>query len=374
MNTLQCRSRKAGWTAVLLCLLSLYVVHSLHAATKQTVFAVVTELTGWAIARSADGEERELAAGSKLYTYETIITGENTRLVANGPDGTIKLRNKQVYTLLPHSARAARGAADKSASPRHSTPVYVDTTEDFLVDETAPAASAAPAEEDILAALPPSAGGHLLSAREFLFSGDAEKTGYPLYSYLLFNREDLEGSVYQRRVAAIQGYLELLAPVAEVRDHIAQKDINIFYLPLKASLPGVDSAVLEAYVTSLNNNQLAKHILDNYDFSHARVLLHQAGLEGDGPFIVTTTRPLSQNNIEADEKVITQDLSHVPPELVKLWVQQFKYEAARWRSGESSALRKFALHLRTEISVLAEAFRITNEAVAAIIKEGDAPE
>lgn len=370
MNTLQSPPHSAGWSVVLLCLLGFSVIQNLYAATNQAVYAVVTELTGWAIARSTEGEERELTVGSELYSYEMIVTGKESSLVAKGPNGTIKLLGQQMLTLFP-------------SDPNDSMPDYGYTYDPGSTEDRAlsvevpvesviePAAGAGPAWGDIDAAPVPSVNGHLLSARDFLISGRTENSSYPLYSYLLFNREDLEGSVYQRRVAAIQGYLALLAPVAEVSTDIAQEDINIFYLPLKAALPDVDPVVLEAYLTSMDQNQLAKHILDNYDFSHARVLLHRAGLEGDGPFIVTISRPLSKNNIKPDEKVITQDLSHVPPELVKLWVQQFKYEAARWRSGESSTLRKFALNLRTEISVLAEAFRITNEAVAAIIKDQD---
>lgn len=367
MKACQRPRRSIGWTIALLCLLCVHTPDSPLAATNQTVFAVVTALTGWAIARSTDGKQRELAVGSELYPYEIIITRDNTRLVANGPDGIIELQGKQVLTLRPAGARQ-RKALGKFGGLLGGK--VMDKGIAQAASKPSPKAAATAAQPSPVAAT----GGHLLSAREFLFSGQAEASGYPLYSYLLFNREDLEGSVYQRRIAAVQGYLQLLPPVKDVSADIAKEDINIFYLPLKASLPGADPAALEAYVAKLKPNSLAKHILDNYDFSHARVLLHRSGLEGDGPFIVTAIRPLSKNSVKPDETVLTQDLSHVPPELVKLWVQQFKYEAARWRTGESTTLRKFALHLRTEISVLAEAFRITNEAVAAMIKEGDATE
>ena len=66
-----------------------------------------------------------------------------------------------------------------------------------------------------------------------------------------------------------------------------------------------------------------------------------------------------------------QDLSGVPPELVALWVDEFKRQVLREATETPEHLRRLTLNLRTQIAILAEAFAITKSAVAEMF---EAPE
>jgi hypothetical protein len=63
----------------------------------------------------------------------------------------------------------------------------------------------------------------------------------------------------------------------------------------------------------------------------------------------------------------------VPPDLVALWVDEFKRQVVQEATETPEHLRRLALNLRTRIAVFAEAFAITKSAVAEMFDEPKGP-
>jgi hypothetical protein len=210
----------------------------------------------------------------------------------------------------------------------------------------------------------------IYTARGILFTGQSEEKGYSLYSYLLFQRSDQSGENYDRRVAAIRGFIDEIDELAELEAQgIPKEEINIFYVPLRPFLGEVSFDVMRIYLSGLRRDESIKQIIESYDFARSRLLLQKMALAGDGPYIVSYRTPISGRQDISPDQLLIQDLSRVPPDLVRLWIVEFKRQVVQERSGNNTNLRRFALRLRTEIAVLAKAFQITKEAVAGMIDE-----
>ena len=96
----------------------------------------------------------------------------------------------------------------------------------------------------------------------------------------------------------------------------------------------------------------AQWLLDNYDYAHARFLLH--ALPGDltrGPYLVSSLQPLDKSTTGP---YLVQNLSSVPPHLVSLWTFEFLNQAAQEHFWEPSTGRMLVLRLRTAIGIMAE--------------------
>src|SRR5271166_3715387 len=75
-------------------------------------------------------------------------------------------------------------------------------------------------------------------------------------------------------------------------------------------------------------------------------------LHGDGPFIISSYRPLEGPN-SLTTPYIFEDLSSVPPDVVEFWVQQFKCPTSQERSRDKETVSSVALRLRTAIAIFA---------------------
>jgi hypothetical protein len=214
-----------------------------------------------------------------------------------------------------------------------------------------------------------------VTGRDLLLPGRRERSGHPLYSYLLFAGAR-EGSREERARfnAAIQAFVGQFSPVEVLeRGGTARSEINVFYAPVKQVTRFIPPPGPSAYFFNLSVDEQAAVLQKYYDYGRAETLLGQMRLSGNGPFIVSVLRPLSDHPVDAGEAFLVQDLSDVPAELVGLWVDEFKRQVVREATGSPEHLRRFALNLRTRIAVLAEAFSITKAAVAEMFEAPEAP-
>ncbi len=204
------------------------------------------------------------------------------------------------------------------------------------------------------------------TGRDLLFSGEKERDGHPLYSYLLYaGSESGEREDRARFTSAIKAYVgQARTADALESSGAARSSINIFYAPLKPIFEDTSPTSMRLHFAQRSAEEQIDLLSRLYDYPRADVLTGQLRLRGKGPYIVSVLRPLSAQAVTGDEAFLVQDLSSVPPELVELWVEEFKRQVVQEATDSPEHLRRFALNLRTKISVLAEGFSITREAVA----------
>jgi hypothetical protein len=174
-----------------------------------------------------------------------------------------------------------------------------------------------------------------VTSRALLGPEETEESGYGLYSYLVFGLRPTrrDSPRYQRCVKALEAYLEL-EDVSSVERYVSRNGINITYLPVKDPGARPDPAAT----------------LEVYDYSRAqRILSLTRGATWEGPFLISARRPLSDAQALPSENIF-QDLSTVPPDLVRLWVKHFIAQAGQERFWERQTRDEFVLEMRTRIA------------------------
>lgn len=205
-----------------------------------------------------------------------------------------------------------------------------------------------------------------LTVRGLLFGPGTEEPGYALYSYLLFTRDNQMGERWQRRrqaiLAFLQGYIDI-AKLSE-EDKTAQP-LNIFLAPVRA-IGEVQSNSGRYSIDRLNT-----HLIYHYDFKVSLLILSRLKLDGSGPYIVSYRAPISTREALARvnrEQMLIQNLGWVPPRLVRLWIEEFRQQAARTRFWDQKNFRQFGLRMRTTIAAVADSYEITKAAAADLIE------
>lgn len=192
------------------------------------------------------------------------------------------------------------------------------------------------------------------TGREFLLSGDKEKPGYGLYSYLLWH-DPPAAPDRDRFLTIISAFMQLTkvsiqegdvlvanseGPLTKPAETIAKANLNIAYLPLNASPP---------------ESPTADWILDHYDTNRAQILLGRVNRRyKSGPYIVSTLTPLNAP-LPQDSHFLFQDLSArvVPPEVAAKWIAKFQDQASSQDFSKSDKVTDFILTLRTTVAALA---------------------
>jgi hypothetical protein len=193
--------------------------------------------------------------------------------------------------------------------------------------------------------------------RALLLKGRAESKGYALYSYMLLGAP-VNDSNRERYQKFVQAYLDRIREFKELESLFLSSQLNITYLP-------VDSEPSEPCDTDW--------VLEHFDYERARFLLASVpGTHGDGPFIISSYHPLQGPNT-ITKPYIFEDLSSVPPDVVALWVQQFKSQTAQERSWDKETVSRVVLKLRTVIAIAAIALPDVQKAVFQWIKLGSNP-
>ena len=182
-------------------------------------------------------------------------------------------------------------------------------------------------------------GENLISAKQYLFPGDTEVSGYGLYSYLLFSAPPKDDDEEDRYLKAIEAYLLVLQGVDEyLRRYIRPRRLNITYIPLRESPKPAKS-----------NTEWAENVLAVYDYATAQIMLNSVNQTyKHGPYLLSVLKPLSEQDLSA---YLWEDLTGVVPELAWDWIKLFTYLAAQERSWSEATLRRFGLKLSNLIAV-----------------------
>jgi hypothetical protein len=205
----------------------------------------------------------------------------------------------------------------------------------------------------------------------FLTPLQREQPGYGLYSYLLFGSrpESLSSAHWQRFEQAIAAFLDIPS-ATEIAQYVAAARINISFLPVIISQrelplhaqPRVFHFDLERLAGHATEHQAAGKttppgpdtaciLVSNYDYARAQVLLSVfAEPHQEGPYIVSVAQPLS-TIYTPPRQYLYQDLSSVPPELIRLWVNEFVAQSREQEFWKTRTKEQFILRLRTTIGV-----------------------
>ena len=199
------------------------------------------------------------------------------------------------------------------------------------------------------------------SGRSLLVDRDEEEQGFGLYSYLLFGSpppresesppsEESRSEVCPpaeesraRYVAALQAYVDVVQPIEDVLRYREPATVNITYLPVKSMVP---EAVQESPAA----------LLDNYNYVRAELILDALAAEDDlrdGPYILSYDQPLTDQS-ELTERYLFQDLSSVPPRLIRVWVKEFVNQVEQPEYWDRRFWPTFRLYLRQGLANLAE--------------------
>jgi hypothetical protein len=199
-------------------------------------------------------------------------------------------------------------------------------------------------------------GGHLASddlytARSFLVGVEAEEKGYGLYSYLLFSAPPIS-ETKERYEAAVRAFLAH-APIPAMQAMLPKKTLNIFYLMLMDQPPNDVARCLLHNCYPVRDADV-NWILAHYNYARAQILLSKIYPEKlNGPIIASFIEPVlispALSNDQIDRKILFQNLSSVPPHLVRMWVDVFIENATGEESSFKQDLQDLMLHLWTAL-------------------------
>jgi hypothetical protein len=195
-----------------------------------------------------------------------------------------------------------------------------------------------------------------LSGRALLLPTNSEPKGYGLYSYLLFDTPPKDNLERERYLKALESYLLVLQPIAELERYRRRSELNIMLIPVKRNieLPDDLSSPRQA-------SQAAEQVLAAYDYARASALLADLGKQmvQSGPFLVSIRPAVSNPGV----LFLFFDMSRVTPKLVWDWMRAFCSLAAQERSWSEIELKRLALNIRNVIAVAA---RTTPEVLGAL--------
>jgi hypothetical protein len=215
---------------------------------------------------------------------------------------------------------------------------------------------------------------------------DAKEPEYGLYSYVLFGSqpEFIGSDQWLRYRETIRAFL-LMPDVRWIRQ-IPLDHLNATFLPLTCPASELPDAFTPASCFRFSPALLDAHrrrheqagteplppdtdggysrwsaeaaciLVSSYDYGRATELLARfPGTHNGGPYIFSTTIPLSRSNASPSQFLI-QDLSPVRPELIRLWVEEFKKQAHEEEFWKTNTKDQFILSLRNAIGELSQEF------------------
>jgi hypothetical protein len=201
----------------------------------------------------------------------------------------------------------------------------------------------------------PLGSGALVTSRDLLAKDKPEEKGFGLYSYILFGSPPNEAT-HERYLETLRDFLAIPSTREMVED-VPKKQLNVTYVPYKP-------------VKGTPNPSSAEELLNAYDYDRASGLLARISCqEGEvvcgpyleGPYIISTTKPLSEQR-SLSHDFLYQNLSSVPPKIVTLWVDEFMKQSAQTEFWKERKGPHVALELRTAVAILAEGFPTVGDA------------
>jgi hypothetical protein len=201
----------------------------------------------------------------------------------------------------------------------------------------------------VLVEQPEARGG--ITGWSLLLSGTKEKSGYGLYSYILFGSRPTDAT-RERYLKTLEAYVSLVESIASLEaSGIAKHRLNITYVPVIKIPPPKERPSPE-------------WLLNNYNYAGARAIL--SALPGvyrsDGPYIVSQLKPINATQ-QIKDKYLYQDLSIIMPRVVFGYAREFLNQAAQERYWEESTTRQLALKLQNTMYLMARALPDVTEAM-----------
>ncbi|NOU10211.1 MAG: hypothetical protein HOO98_09370 [Nitrospira sp.] len=195
--------------------------------------------------------------------------------------------------------------------------------------------------------------GPLISSRQFLMPTVKEKTGYGLYSYLVFSTPPQHDEEKTRYLKVLEACLSMMRDIEEFRNRQPAAELNATYIPLRKSP-----------MPSTSDSEWAEHVLDAYDYAAAQILLNKLGATyQQGPYLISVQKQPLSTSKKPPPLYLFQDFTGVVPDHASNWVKHFIYLAAQQRSWEDQSLRQAHLKMR---NLLAVAGIVTPDVVSAL--------
>jgi len=202
-------------------------------------------------------------------------------------------------------------------------------------------------------------GGRRETGSGFLVAGAKEPEGYGLYSYVLLGGRPDENN-RDRYLAVITAILKI-EPVDTLSRYVPKEELNNTLIPITRRFPQYH-AVRMAEGGEAAFKEAANWVLNKYDYARARALLRRiAGETLLGPYILSAQKPAGLGDLDP-EKILFQDFSTVPDDLIVHWVREFQSQAQQVRFWDVANIRSFALRLRTTIGILASSVETVESA------------
>lgn len=198
-------------------------------------------------------------------------------------------------------------------------------------------------------------------ARTALFSDDQDSGPFGVFSYLIATQKDPQSPVGQRLHAAIDAYARE-APYCP-NQHIDPSHVNLFVIPVTLIRPPDADHVL-----CRDNGVVSAMLMADYDTARASSMADKAGLEGQGPYLVASLKPLSMIDVKDQQSLLIWDVSAIEPQLLRLAVDEFVTSADRYAEWNKISLRKWAFELRNWIAISSQGWNISRAAASAAIK------
>jgi hypothetical protein len=196
------------------------------------------------------------------------------------------------------------------------------------------------------------------SGREFIARGPKGFTEPPeafgLYSYVLFASEPTSDAEKQRHLDFFTQLIPLIKPLRLLEQGGDRRQLNATRIPV-GTLPAGDD-VTPAWLQK------------NYDYAGATILLTRSGIpfQGDGMYIVSVTKPLTQQKAQSPYLVI--DLSKAPGRIAKTWVNAFLNQATKQDFSDTKNLQYVVADLREIVAITAAAVPQVQQQIGSILK------
>src|SRR5262249_37575174 len=275
------------------------------------------------VACSPDAPTIDLDGGVLLSAWVSSSSRESLRYVWDAPVGRLESRGHQARWELGGLRRGVYAAAVRVSAAAGASEECVMRVV-VRQDSGSRGPGPTPARETGSALLVPAG---------------RETEGYGLYSYLLLGAPPA-GSARERSLKAIDAFWSVLPGITALEQSVPRAELNIAYVPVTGAPRGTASA---------------EWIVDNYDYARARSLLRLlGGAHRDGPYLLSTLKPLGSAGPATPERFLFQDLSNVPPQLAASWVKEFLNQAAQQRFWDERTGATMALKLRVTVAVLGE--------------------
>jgi hypothetical protein len=185
--------------------------------------------------------------------------------------------------------------------------------------------------------------------KTLLSRSGVEPSGYGLYSYLLFGSSSEAGR--SKRYATSRAYCKNFPELRDALDLSIQPiNLSVFFVPTKDLTPR------DTYCRD------AETLVDNYyDYARAQKLLYDAGLEGDGIFLVACSKPIVKDGCDP-KTMLVMDLTTVTEKLAELSVLEFRGLARKPETWNEISLRKLAYELRIRLPEIKDFISIAKAA------------